>query len=222
MQGLGQIAAAVAVDASPRAADGRILINTRGILEWAFGAECASIDFDEIGQIGPRGYGHLSATAKVADIGGLGVRVDVSGGRSYPHDDADLIASVVRSTLDWGDAVTIAELARAGRTPQWDLPPTACVPCDWKDGAGAARVAKTEALPRQSFRRDGRLVQFTPVICPVHFTPTAGQIGAARRAYLQWVANLTHLRPCLKAHEYQRFVLTDALPELRPWKKAVD
>ncbi|MEO0765195.1 MAG: hypothetical protein AAFY75_04185 [Pseudomonadota bacterium] len=213
---------------APRAPDGRVLIGVRGLLEWAFGAECASIDHNEVGRIGPDGFSHRSATANICDMlalgdptvdPGRGVKVDASGGRSLPHDDAEFIATVVRAQLSWHDAVRVAELARAGMTPKWDLPPTRCQPRDWKGNNQHGQWAQTEAMVAITYRDRGRLRRCTPVICPVHYAPTAQQIGAARRAYLQWLINLSHVRVGLKPHEFKHFVLTDAFPVARPWQK---
>lgn len=208
--------------------DGRMMLGVRAALEWAFAVECASLEFDEVGAVGPQGFGARSATANICDMlslgdePGVGVCVDASGGRSYPHDDAEVIAGIVRSELDWCDAITVAERARAMAPPAWQLAATACQPRAWKGASRHGRFAQTEAMPPCTYRSGARLVRYTPVICPVHYSPTAQQVGAARRAYLQWWANLQHLRCVLKSHSFQRFVLTDAMPVLSPWKKHID
>lgn len=226
MHKIGPMRAAAALSPErPRDASGREMISIRGLLEWAFAVECASLDHDEVGQIGPDGFSYRSATAGICDMlalgdpggePGRGVKVDVFGGRSYPHDDAELVATTVRAVLTWGDAVTMAEHARTCSAPVWDLPPTACKPVEWK--GARFDVAKTISPPRKGVRIGGRLVRYVPTFCPVHYSPTAMQIGAARRAYLAWVTNLLHLRGAMQSIEFQRFVVIEPLPKRMPWK----
>ncbi|MEL7090245.1 MAG: hypothetical protein AAFN94_00785 [Pseudomonadota bacterium] len=223
-------AAQGAVTSVTRCPEGRQLIGIRGLLEWAFGVEWASLEHDEVGRIGPDGFGHRSATANICDMlalgdpsedPGRGVKVDTFGGRSYPHDDADLIASLVVRSLRWDEAVQVAECARAQAVPQWDLGPTQCLPRGWAKPNQHGRRAQTETLQPSTYRSRGILRRCKPVHCPVHFAPDASQIAAARRAYSQWVINLLHLREVMKAQRFQKFTMIDALPAQRPWKKTL-
>jgi len=49
--------------------------------------------------------------------------------------------------------------------------------------------------------------------------PTGSQRAAARRAYMQWVADLQHVAVALKTESFQKFDLAPGLPPLSPWKK---
>lgn len=206
--------------------EGRPVWPVRTVLEWAFGVEFASFDDDEIGSVGPAGFAAISMTALIGDqlaLGdepGVGVRVDTSRGRSWPHDDADVVASIVRACLPGHRARIVAEHARCMTVPVWDLGPVQCVVRRWKAANGHGRCAATEALPPETYRgKRGRAVRYTPVICPVDFAPTGAQRAAAYRAYKQWVADLQHVAVALKTVSFQKFDLAPGLPPLSPWKK---
>lgn len=65
-------------------------LSVRQALEWAFGAERASVDFDELNDGPPA----TDTIWRLMQRGLLGCRID-GGGRSLPHDDAEVIASIL-------------------------------------------------------------------------------------------------------------------------------
>ncbi|RAP38875.1 hypothetical protein BYZ73_21665, partial [Rhodovulum viride] len=117
----------------------------RAALEWAFGTECARFDHDEIGAVGGTGWRSYGMEYVAIQQEQLGARVDTSPGRSWPHDDAELIATVVRNVLPWYAATQVADLARAGRTPDWmpDARPR-CVPVKWRETSHGPRAAQAD------------------------------------------------------------------------------
>lgn len=221
----GVRAVSIVSDDAPRASDGRILISVRGLLEWAFAVECASIDFDEVGAIGPSGYPAFSATAgicgmlELGDEPGVGVRVDTTRGHSDPHEDAELVVTVLRNAVDWSMAVRVAELARACRTPRWDLGGPVIVPEGQVRGRFAGQRARTEVIDIVRYKSRRGWVERKSLWCPVAVLPTAGQIGAARREYLEWCSALLTLRASLPVDKLRLFSVTKAMPDLSPWKK---
>lgn len=91
-------------------------------LEWAFGAEHAQIDFEpNAPEYRRRGLGMEAVLLSRAQ---LGATVDTSRGRSFPADDAEIIASFVAALPEsYGGmamALTIARHARAYTTPARD------------------------------------------------------------------------------------------------------
>ena len=165
-------------------------ISIRGLIEWAFQREMASLDFDEVArETGARqGFGMEWVMIERAR---LGCRVD-GGGRSYPHPDADLVAAALAVLPEACGgrrmAITIAELARSGAAPDWcaDAVPR-CEPLDWrvsKNGRFAHReFCRSVGLRWPADAVDGRNYGFW---CPVVYSGTASEIAAARRHYLLW------------------------------------
>jgi hypothetical protein len=155
----------------------------------------------------------------------LGCKVD--GGQykigSYTHEDAEVIAATVAGIPDslGGKrmAIRIAELARAGLTPDW-MPGAVprCVPVEVKrnqhgERATAILVGTERVLSRGKWRTVEVLA------CPVTFSPHPQQIEAARRAYSDWCAALGWVREGLHAGGLLREVeVTEVMPRGRPWK----
>ncbi|WP_418592075.1 hypothetical protein [Ponticoccus sp. (in: a-proteobacteria)] len=213
----------------PLSADGREMVSVRILLDWAFGTEKAQLDRDEIGASSGGQGGGRGAEAAIAEqlaLGkryGEGVRVDRSFGSTGPHHDAEQVATVLRNAVPWRLAVQVAELARAGRTPQWDLGPQRFVPRNWGRTNRFGRLGKSEALDIIEYRsaRRGRVrreVRWTPV-CIV---PSAREVGAARRAWLDWWGALLAVQAGLRGVDLDLFGVTDAMPPLEPWKKGLD
>lgn len=215
-------AAAGALDAQGRV---RRLISIKGLLEWAFADECASVDFEDTGTLA-RGFAHIGNAGRMAERGALGCRID-GGGQSYPDADADLVASAV-ATLDdfFGGrrmAVLVAELARARQVP--DLLTRAvprCVPVGMRQNQHGARAIEQsigtviDVSGRKAKRVDVR-------ICPVRYTVTAADIQRARSNYLQWRLALSELRQTFViANNLSRWQVSEQLPALAPWKKTFD
>ncbi|SEP27519.1 hypothetical protein SAMN04490248_1681, partial [Salinihabitans flavidus] len=98
-------------------------IGIRELLEWAFQRECAQLDFDEVGTVGGTGWrGHGTEYVMLERMRLGGMRID-GGGRSLPADDAEIVASTLAALPEARGgrrmAIWIAELARAGRAPDW-------------------------------------------------------------------------------------------------------
>ncbi|RBO54049.1 hypothetical protein DSD19_06190 [Rhodovulum sp. BSW8] len=195
----------------------------RAALEWAFGTECARFDHDEIGAVGGTGWRSYGMEYVAIQQEQLGARVDTSPGRSWPHDDAELIATVVRNTLPWYAATQVADLARAGRTPDWmpDARPR-CVPVKWRETSHGPRAAQADGDTWRYRAGRGRhgaaVVEMRGACCPVTYYPTAGQIAAARRAYLDWWGWLLDLQAALRGAGLVSIEVTRAMPPMEPWK----
>ncbi|MFX4298195.1 hypothetical protein [Sulfitobacter sp. DFL-23] len=96
---------------------------------------------------------------------------------------------------------------------------TQCVVTDWVCNRHGRR-AKTERIGTEIEIRGKRQVSVPVLICPISFSPTQAQIGAARRAYLAWYGALLELRSTFQAHQnLSRWKVTPAMPVMRPWKK---
>ena len=162
----------------------------------------------------------------------MGATID--GGRGYipdaVHDDAEAVTAVVCGALDWRIATWVAELARAGLTPDWMQGAVSnCVPrgtvqnrhgitaktavavkTHWPGGWGAF-------LPE---RRGKRVVNFECRLCPVTFEPSEQRIQSARRAYLDWWWALDAVRESLRVGKVLRaHQITRHMPPPEPWEK---
>ncbi|WP_298494530.1 hypothetical protein [uncultured Maritimibacter sp.] len=200
------------------------------LLMWAFQRECARLEFAEIERItGARpGYGTEYVMIERAR---LGCRVD-GGGRSEPHPDADVVAAAVAAlpVVHGGRsmAIHIAEAARAGMLPDAMVGAVPrCHPAG-KRQHGAGRPSKVadaaelgdEGWPHQS-RVNRRGVQVVEPVqfCPVVWSPTPAQIGAARRGYLAFWGALSEIRDNLRiGRALSCFCVTLAMPPQTPWK----
>ena len=111
----------------------------------------------------------------------------------------------------------MAELARAGLTPDWmpDAVPR-CVPRDIKRNQHGARATTiVVATERILNRRKWRTVEV--LACPVTFSPHPERIKAARRAHNDWWQALGWIREGLIVGGMLRDVdLTTAMPKVRP------
>lgn len=187
------------------------------LLHWAFQRECAQIEFpDDARQ-------EISATYAMMRVYQCGVRVD-GGGRSLPHPDADLVAAALSVLPEGcggrGMAVTIAELARQGSTPDWgDGAQPQCVPEEWRNSKHG-RFAKTVSLGVHRILSRGRVRQVDVRICPVRHLNEASEVARRRRGYMQWWGALLELRQTFRIHDnLSAFVVTDDMPAMRPWEK---
>lgn len=211
---------------------GVALVSIQRLIEWAFQKECASLDFNEVQSSSGWVPTSLSMEYRMLDQARLGCRVD-GGGRSDPHPDADIVVSALAALPEVRGgrrtALWVAELARAGRVP------------DWMDGAMPrlhpddvhtnrhgrhARTADAAELgadgwPAQPRRNKKQIVVHEKVLhCPCHWRPTQQQIGAARRSYLHWWSALLELRATFQLHSnLTSFVVSDEMPVVSPWKK---
>lgn len=204
-------------------------MNVQQALEWAFRVEKAQLELPEPSdpERGPGvGFGLEYVLMQRA---ALGCRVD--GGRykmgDYTHEDAEVIAAAVAGMPDslGGKrmAIRVAELARAGLTPDW-MPGAVprCVPVETRQNQHGVR-AVTEVVGTERVLSRGKWRTVEVMACPVTYTPHPKQIEAARRAYDDWWAALGWVRDGLTAGGMLRAVeVTGVMPKERPWIVASD
>lgn len=195
-------------------------------LEWAFGKEHARLDLDVVDPENTRSAA-VSSEYVIWQRFLLGATVDQGGpawGGSLPHHDAEVIAAFVANLRDAEGGrsmgVRIAELARAGITPDW-MPgaKVRCVPQDWRQTKHGP-FARTEVIDTITHKHRGRTIKRDVTWCPVTYTPTAQQINRARREYLAWWGALLSLAADLGGcGMLSRIEVTDAMPPMTPWRK---
>ncbi len=224
----GKLRAKSKVEIEPKrrtTSSGREIISIKDLLEWAFATECATLDFDEIGEAqggSMPGVGSEWRIGQMLELGlepGEGVKVDTSFGRSLPHNDAELVATVVRNALNWWEAVSVAELARQCRAPDWDLGPLTCQPEAWGKRNHHGQMGKTKRLEDFVYTKGGRTYHRQVLMTPIKFYPDVSNIAAARRKYLNWISALMSVRAAMRGHQMERFILSDTMPNRAPWKK---
>jgi hypothetical protein len=191
-------------------------MSIKAALEWAFAAELASVDFDEI-----RDHpGGVDTIWRLMQRGRLGCKVD-GGGRTQRHDDAEVIASFVGNLGPElggrGMAVRIAQLARCCDVPDW-MPGASprCVPVEVVQNAHGV-FAKTKVVGHVEVLKRGRKKTVEVLACPVDFTPRAETIAAARREYTAWWCALLELRVNLMHAGLRTVAITQQMPRRRPW-----
>lgn len=194
----------------------------RAALEWAFGTECASLDFAE--DKGDNARPGVSPLWTVIQRGQLRCQVD-GGGWSAPARDADIIASAVANLpAPWGRgmAIRMAELARAGAAPDWgrDLRPR-CIPVALRCENQFGPQAVTEVVRYEKITHRGRTRDIPVMACPVTYTASPTRIATARRQYQDWVEALAWLAMDLRARQIlDRVTITAVLPDAEPWVTA--
>ena len=196
-------------------------------LEWAFRVEHAQLDLPEPPDP-ERGQGFgFGLEYVLLQRAVLGCKVD--GGQykigSYTHQDAEVIAATVAGIPDslGGKrmAVRIAELARAGLTPDW-MPGAVprCVPVETKRNQHGER-ASTVVVGTERVLSRGKWRTVEVVACPVTFSPHSKQIEAARQAYDEWWSALVWIRDGLIAGAMLREVdVTSVMPTSKPWERS--
>jgi hypothetical protein len=211
----------------PNAGHGRPkrVMSVQQALEWAFRVEHAQLELPEPPDP-ERGQGFgFGLEYVLMQRAALGCKID--GGQykmgTYTHEDAEMIAATVAGMPDnlGGKrmAIRVAELARAGLTPDW-MPGAVprCVPVEIKrnrhgDHATTVVVGTERVLSRGKWRT----VEVRA--CPVMFRPDARQIEAARRAYGDWWKALVWVRDGLIAGGTMREVdVTSVMPKAKPWE----
>jgi len=202
------------------------MIAVQQALEWAFGKERAQLELPERpdperGQ--GRGFGLEYVLIQRAALG-----CQIDGGRyklgSYTHEDAEVIAATVAGLPDsLGGirmAISVAELARAGITPDW-MPGAVprCVPVDMKRNRhGDHAVSVVVGTERVMVSNKWRTIEVRA--CPVTWRPHPEQIASARRGYEDWWQTLDWIRDGLVAGGMLREVeVTAAMPKVRPWRQ---
>jgi hypothetical protein len=202
-------------------------MNVQQALEWAFGKERAQLELPGRPDL-ERGQGQgFGLEYVLMQRAALGCQID--GGRykrgSYTHEDAEVIAATVGGLPDsLGGirmAISVAELARAGITPDW-MPGAVprCVPVDMKRNRhGDHAVSVVVGTERVMVSNKWRTIDVRA--CPVTWRPHPEQIASARRGYEDWWQALDWVRDGLVAGGMLREVkVTAAMPKVRPWKTA--
>lgn len=198
-------------------------LGVQAILEWAFGVEKAQLELPEPGGVVREGYG-FGLEYILMQRAALGCRID--GGRhkmgSYTHPDAEVVAATVAGLPDsLGGirmAIQVAELARAGLTPDW-MPGVVprCLPVETKRNQHGERATSIVVGSERVLSR-GKWRTVEVLACPVTFSPHPQQIDAARRAYDDWCQALEWVRDGLVAGRMLREVEVAAtMPKVQPW-----
>ena len=196
-------------------------------LEWAFRIEHAQLELPEPPDPErEQGFG-FGLEYVLLQRAILGCKID--GGQykigSYTHEDAEVIAATVAGIPDslGGKrmAIQVAELARAGLTPDW-MPGAVprCVPVDVKRNQHGERATTiVVGTERVLSRCKWRTVEV--LACPVTFVPHPEHIKAARRAYEGWRRALGWiLEVLIEGGLLQELELTATMPKARPWARS--
>jgi hypothetical protein len=193
-------------------------------LEWAFRVEKAQLELPPPSDVEAEGFG-FGLEYLLLQRAALGCKVD--GGQhkigGYTHEDAEVIAATVAAMPDslGGKrmAIRVAELARAGLTPDW-MPGAVprCVPVDIKRNRHGDR-ATSEVVGTERVLSRGKWRSVEVRACPVRFSPDQRQIDGARQAYEDWWRALGWVRDGLIEGRMLREVdVTSAMPKVRPWE----
>jgi len=203
------------------------------LLEWAFQNELARLDFNEVESVAGTALPSIGVEYMILETARLGCRVD-GGGRSDPHPDADIVASALAALPEVHggkrSALWIAELARAGRVPDWmqdETPRLVAAECGRNRHGGFAVTEDAVKLgdsgwPAQPRRNRKQIVVHDRVMyTPCRWTVTPDQIAWARRSYLSWWGALLELRTSFQLYKgLSAFELTDQMPDRAPWKNS--
>ncbi|RBI69885.1 hypothetical protein DQW77_15040 [Roseovarius sp. TE539] len=195
-------------------------------LEWAFGVEKAQLELPEPSDPERTHRSGVGLEYVLMQQAVLGCKVD--GGQykigNDTHPDAEVIAATVAGLPDslGGKrmAIRVAELARAGLTPDW-MPGAVprCVPVEMKRNRyGDRALSIVVGTERVLARRKWRTVEVRA--CPVTYFPHPQQIDSARTAYDDWWQALGWVRDGMIAGGMLREVkVTGVMPKARPWEK---
>jgi len=200
-------------------------LGVQAALEWAFRVEKAQLELPE--RPDPeRGQGFgFGLEYVLLQRAALGCQVD--GGQyklgSYTHADAEVIAATLAGLPDalGGKrmAIRVAELARAGMTPDW-MPGAVprCVPVEVKRNQHGDRAA-TVVVGTERVQTRGKWRSVEVLACPVSFSPHPHHIEAMRRAYDEWWKALGWVQEGLAVSGMLREVeVTAVMPRVRPWE----
>lgn len=198
-------------------------MGVQAALEWAFRVENAQLELPTSQDVAEEGFG-FGLEYVLLQRATLGCKID--GGQhkigSYTHEDAEVIAATVAGIPDsLGGrrmAIRVAELARAGLTPDW-MPGAAprCVPVDVKRNQHGERSTTTVVGTERVLTR-GKWRTVKILACPVTFSPHPQQIEAARRAYDDWWNTLGWIGDGLIAGGMLRDIkVAGVMPKARPW-----
>jgi len=198
-------------------------LGVQALLEWAFRVEQAQLELPPPKDLSEEGFG-FGLEYVLMQRAELGCKVD--GGQhkmgSYTHPDAEVIAATVAGMPDsLGGirmAISVAELARAGITPNW-MPGAVprCVPVDIKRNRHGDRAVSV-VVGTERVLVSGKCRTIEVRACPVTWRPHPEQIASARRSYEDWWQALDWVRDGLGAGRMLRDVeVMVAMPKVRPW-----
>jgi hypothetical protein len=198
-------------------------LGVQAVLEWAFRVEKAQMELPLPKDVSEESFS-FGMEYVLLQRGALGCKVD--GGQykmgSYTHADAEVIAATVAgmpSSLGGiRMAISVAEMARAGITPNW-MPGAVprCVPVDIKRNRHGDRAVSV-VVGTETVLVSGKLRTVEVRACPVTFSPAPQQIDAARRGYEDWWQALDWVRDGLMAGRMLREMeVTAVMPKVRPW-----
>jgi len=200
-------------------------LGVQAALEWAFRVEKAELELPQPRDVVEEGFG-FGVEYLLMQRAALGCKVD--GGQhkmgSYTHADAEVIAATVAGMPDsLGGirmAISVAEMARAGITPDW-MPGVVprCVPVDMKRNRHGDRAVSV-VVGTERVMVSGKWRTIEVRACPVTWRPHPEQITSARRGYEDWWQALDWVRDGLVAGDMLRDMeVTAAMPKVRPWQK---
>ena len=199
-------------------------LGVQALLEWAFRVERAQLELPPPKDVVEEGFG-FGMEYVLMQRAALGCKVD--GGQhkmgSYTHADAEVIAATVAGMPDsLGGirmAIRVAELARAGMTPDW-MPGVVprCVPVDMKRNRHGDRAVSV-VVGTERVLVSGKWRTIEVRACPVTWRPLPEQIASARRGYEDWCQALGWLRDGLMAGRMLREMeMETTMPKEKPWK----
>jgi hypothetical protein len=200
-------------------------LGVQAALEWAFRVEQAQLELPPPKDGAEEGFG-FGLEYVLLQRAMLGCKVD--GGQhkmgSYTHPDAEVIAATVAGLPDIPGgirmAIQVAELARAGMTPNW-MPGVVprCVPMETKNNQHGER-ATTIVVGTERVKTRGKWRTIDVLACPITWRPQPQQIASARRGYADWWQALDWVRGGVLAGGMMREVeVTCAMPKVQPWTK---
>lgn len=201
------------------------VMSVQQALEWAFRVEHAQLELPEPPDP-ERGQGFgFGLEYVLMQRATLGCKID--GGQhkmgSYTHEDAEVIAATVAGMPDslGGKrlAIQVAELARAGLTPDW-MPRAVprCVPVETKRNQHGER-ATTIVVGTERVLSRGKWRTVEVLACQVTFSPHPQRIEAARQAYSDWWHALSWVQEGLQAGGLLREIkIKDLMPRRIPWE----
>ena len=198
-------------------------LGVQAVLEWAFRVEKAQLELPARRDVDDEGFG-FGLEYVLMQRAALGCKVD--GGQhkmgSYIHADAEVIAATVAGMPDsLGGirmAISVAELARAGITPDWmpGIVPR-CVPMETRQNQHGER-ASTIVVGIEHVLTRGKWRTVEVLACPVTWRPYPEQIASARQGYEDWWLALDWVREGLLAGGMlQEMEVADVMPKVRPW-----
>ncbi len=202
-------------------------LGVQAALEWAFRVEQAQLELPPPKVVTEEGFG-FGLEYVLLQRAMLGCKVD--GGQhkmgSYTHPDAEVIAATVagipESLGGIRMAIQVAELARAGLTPDW-MPGVVprCVPMEIKNNQHGER-ATTILVGTERVKTRGKWRTVEVLACPVTWRPHPEQIASARRGYEDWWLALSWVRDGLLAGGMLREMeVTRGMPKKSPWSRAI-